>query len=80
MKAKWFSTLLVVAMLVVAIVPAAGAAPAGDEGPIFAGVGVDNLAHPKGDEQAALRARGLESKIEGKTTGNTHEVAKGQYV
>lgn len=80
MKAKWFSTLLVIVMLVIAIVPTAGAAPGGEEGPIFAGVGVDNLAHPKGEEQAALKAQAMEAKLQGKATGKTHEVAKGQFV
>jgi immune inhibitor A len=80
MKAKWFSTFLIVIMLVVAIVPMVGAAPGEEDGPIFVGQGVDNISHPKGDEQAALRAKGLEAKVQGKTNGKTHEVAKGQYV
>ena len=80
MKAKWFSTLLIVVMLVIAVVPMAGAAGGDEEGPIFAGVGVDNLSHPKGEEQSALKAAALEAKLEGKTNGKTHEVAKGQYV
>ncbi|MEO8354811.1 MAG: immune inhibitor A domain-containing protein, partial [Chloroflexota bacterium] len=81
MKAKWFSTFLILALLVMSFVPVAGAAPgADDEGPIFAGVGVDNLSHPKGDEQAALKAKAMEAKIQGKANGKTHEVAKGQFV
>ncbi|HEX5838415.1 MAG TPA: immune inhibitor A domain-containing protein [Anaerolineales bacterium] len=81
MKAKWFSTSLIVLLLVVAMVPAAGAAPsAAEDGPIFAGIGDDNLSHPKGDEQAALKAKAMEAKVQGKANGNTHEVAKGQYV
>ncbi len=81
MKAKWFSTILILAMLVISFVPAVGAAPGADEeGPIFAGVGVDNLSHPKGDEQAALKAQAMEAQIQGKTNGKTHEVAKGQFV
>jgi immune inhibitor A len=80
MKAKWFSTLLIVMMLVVAIVPTAGAAPsAAGADPNSAGK-QDNLPHPKGEEQAALRAAALESKLLGKTSGNTHEVARGQFV
>ena len=60
MKAKWFSTLLAVAMLMVAVVPFAGAAPAAaEDGPIFAGRGDDNLSHPLGDEQAALKAKAM---------------------
>ena len=80
MKAKWFSTLLVVVMLVIAVVPMAGAAGGDEEGPVFAGVGVDNLSHPLGEEQSALKAAALEAKLQGKTSGKTHEVAKGQYV
>ncbi len=82
MKAKWFSTILILALLVMSFVPAAGAAPGADDGPIFAGIGDDNLSHPKGDEQAALKAKALEAQILGKTNGNgnTHEVAKGQFV
>ena len=50
MKAKWFSSILILALLVMSLVPAAGAAPAfEDDGPIFAGKGDDNLSHPKGD-------------------------------
>src|SRR6185503_9215425 len=39
----------------------------------------DNLPHPKGEEQAALRAAALEAKLLGKTSGTTHEVARGQF-
>ena len=79
MKAKWFSTLLIVMMLVVAMVPAAGAATASSTDPNSAAK-QDNLSHPKGEEQAALREAALEAKLLGKTSGNTHEVAKGQFV
>jgi immune inhibitor A len=81
MKAKWFRSLLIVVLLVIAIVPVAGAAPqAADDGPIFAGQGTDNLSHPKGDEQAALKAKALEARLQGKANGKVKEVAKGQYV
>ena len=80
MKGKLFSACLIVILLLLAAVPAAGAAPAADDGPIFAGEGVDNLSHPKGDEQAAARAQAIEAEIQGKTNGNTHEVARGQFV
>ncbi len=80
MKAKWFSTLLVVMMLVVAVVPGVGAAPfAQDEVPDI-GANTDNPSHPLGDEQAAERALGFEAKVNGKATGKVHQVAKGQYV
>jgi immune inhibitor A len=81
MKAKWFSTLLIMVLLVIAIVPLASAAPvAADDGPIFAGRGDDNLSHPLGDEQAALKAKAMEAKLQGKGNGKTKEVAKGQFV
>lgn len=80
MKAKWFSTLLIVMMLVIAVVPAVGAAPGAASGDSNAAAKRDNLPHPKGEEQAALKAAALEAKILGKTNGNTHEVARGQFV
>ena len=84
MKAKWFSALLVVAMLVVALVPLAGAAPVAvgdgaDEVPNV-GANTDNPSHPLGDQQAAEKQIALEAKLAGKTKGKTHQVAKGQYV
>jgi immune inhibitor A len=79
MKAKWFSTFLIVMMLVIAMVPAAGAASDRSTDPNSAAK-QDNLPHPKGEEQAALRAIALEAKLLGKTNGNTHEVARGQFV
>ena len=88
MKAKWFSLTLVVVMLVIAVVPMVSAAPSygsgvmpGDEGgPDTSGMSGDNLSHPKGEEQAALKSKAVEAKLNGKATGKTHEVAKGQYV
>jgi immune inhibitor A len=79
MKAKWFSTLLIVMMLAVAIVPTAGAAASlpPDES---VGTDSDNGNHPLGDRQAMLVAKGLDAKLHGKATGKVHEVAKGQYV
>lgn len=83
MKAKWFSTILVVAMLIVAIVPMVGAAPAnagGEDGlPDVAGYS-DNPSHPLGDAQAALKEKAVVSKMNGKTSGPVAEVAKGQFV
>ncbi len=42
----------------------------------------DNLDHPLGTRQAALRAKGLEMKLAGKTKpgATVAEVAKGQFV
>jgi immune inhibitor A len=73
---RWFLASILVAAPITATV-AAGIA---DEGPVFAGRGADNLSHPLGDAQAALRARALAAKLQGKAKGKTHEVARGQYV
>jgi len=77
MKAKWFSTFLIVVMLMIAVVPAAGATNAlsSERNPKN-----DNLPHPLGQLQAELRKKALEEKIHGKTRGKTHEVARGQFV
>jgi len=84
MKARWFRTFLIVVMLAIAIVPAAGAAPstapAYDEGVPVEGANSDNPGHELANAQAALKQQALEAKLNGKTNGNTHEVAKGQYV
>lgn len=84
MKAKWFSVLLVVAMLVIAVVPMAAAAPAsapsGNDEVIMEGANTDNPGHPLGDKQLELRQKGFEAKVNGKTSGPVAEVAKGQFV
>jgi immune inhibitor A len=79
MKAKWFSTLLIVIMLVVAIVPAVSAAPTlpPDES---IGANTDNPSHPLGDKQMELRSKGFEAKVNGKVDGPVAEVAHGQFV
>ena len=83
MKAKWFSTFLVLVMLVAAMVPAAGAAPASageiDDAPMV-GSNSDDVSHPLGDMQRELREKALEAKLNGKANGKTHEVARGQFV
>lgn len=79
MKAKWFSTLLIVMMLMVALVPAAGAAP-GLPPEESVGTNSDSGHHPLGDQQAMLMAKGLDAKLHGKATGKVYQVAKGQYV
>ena len=83
MKAKWFSTLLVVMMLVVAVVPIAGAAPAyanQTEEILYVGGDTDTPYHPLGAEKKALEAKGFEAKVNGKASGPVAEVAKGQFV
>ena len=76
MKAKWFSTFLVVIMLVIAVLPAAAEGEQASERTPKN----DNLPHPLGQLQAELRQKALEEKLNGKTTGKTHEVARGQFV
>ena len=83
MKAKWFSTLLIVMMLAIAIVPVAGAAPnasggvGDDPGPAPK---MDNKPDPLTTKQLALKEQALEAKLNGKASGKTKEVARGQYV
>ena len=82
MKAKWFSTLLIVFMLVVAVVPMAGAAPSEQNGgldPTFRADN-DNPSFSLGDEQKALKLKALEAKMNGKVDGPVAEVAHGQFV
>jgi immune inhibitor A len=80
MKAKWFSTVLIVMMLVVAMVPAVSAAPGAADEIINLGANTDNPSHPLGDQQMELRAKGFEAKVNGKTSGPVAEVARGQFV
>jgi immune inhibitor A len=83
MKVKWFSSFLIVTMLLIAIVPAAAAAPrvasgAGDD-PTLAPK-QDNLPDPLTTKQLELKQQALEAKLNGKANGKVKEVAKGQYV
>ena len=70
MKAKWFSTLLIVVMLVIALVPLAGAAPQVPADPQF-GSAVDNASHPLGARQYESRLKGLNAKFNGKANAQT---------
>lgn len=47
---------------------------------IYLGGNTDDLPHPLGEEQRAQRQTALQAKVLGKTSGKTHEVAKGQFV
>jgi immune inhibitor A len=40
----------------------------------------DNLKHPLGERQLALRQKGLQARLQGLATGKVHQVAKGKYV
>src|SRR5215211_7003290 len=83
MKAKWFSTFLILAMFLIAVVPAAGAAPKASDGigqnPSLAPKH-DNLPDPLTTLQLDLKEKALDAKLNGKAFGKTHEVARGQYV
>ncbi len=84
MKVKYFRTLLILALFMVAIVPVVGAASSSSDG--FAdelpaeGANTDNPSHPLGDAQNALRLQGFQARMNGKTNGPVAEVAKGQFV
>ncbi|HJR80130.1 MAG TPA: immune inhibitor A domain-containing protein [Anaerolineales bacterium] len=80
MKAKWFSTLLIVMLLVAPMVPTVGAAPLSDDNIPVVGADSDNPGHVLADEQTALKERALEAKLNGKAPGKVHEVAQGQFV
>lgn len=84
MKAKWFSTLVILAILLVAVVPV-WAAPIVSRGASDGPTSVqkpDNLPDPLTTRQLELKQKALEAKLNGK--GNAHgkvsEVARGQYV
>ena len=81
MKAKWFSTLLIVIMLAVAIVPTVSAAPTVSNREDPASVQkADNRPDPRTGKQQELKQQALEAKLNGKANGKVKEVAKGQYV
>ncbi len=78
-----FSVLLILAMLVIAFAPAAGAAPnlsgGANDDPNFV-QREDNLPDPLTTRQLGLKQQALEAKLNGKAYGKTQEVARGQYV
>lgn len=83
MRRAMISILMVLAMLlsataVAVAAPSAdgGAPPAGPE----EGGRSDDLPHPLGQQQKALREQALEAVLHGKAHGRTHEVARGQFV
>jgi immune inhibitor A len=83
MKAKWFSLTVVIAMLIIAVVPMAGAAPASPYGDLLMiGSNDDNAPHPLGTAQMAAKALAVEAKLNGKTKDGdeTYKVSKKHYV
>ncbi len=82
MKGKFFRVLLIMALLLLSIVPAAVAAPvasAGIDDPQPAPQ-EDNLPDPLTTKQLELKQQALEAKLNGKAYGKTGEVARGQFV
>ncbi len=80
MKRKFFAVISILILVLAALPAFAGAAPNNDDGVINLGANTDNPSHPLGDKQSALRDKGFEAKVNGKTSGPVAEVAKGQFV
>ena len=83
MKAKWFSAFVILALLIIAAVPAANAAPnvsgvVNDDPDLVQPE--DNLPDPLTTKQLELKQQAMEAKLNGKAYGKTQEVARGQYV
>jgi immune inhibitor A len=83
MRRKIFSALLVLVIAMMAISPAAFAAPStvpgNGDGHDPGGVS-DDLEHPLGKRQRDLRMQALQEVAKGKAYGKVAEVARGQYV
>jgi immune inhibitor A len=82
-KRKIVSIIGILVLLVGMVPTVILAAPVAADGPEdipMEGANTDNPSHPLGDAQAALRLKGLEAKMNGKTSGPVAEVAKGQFV
>jgi immune inhibitor A len=84
MKAKFFSTLLILMMLIVAMVPVASAAPADaplidDDIPVQGG-NTDNMGSPLANKQAALKQQALAARLNGQGQGKIQEVSNGQFI
>ncbi len=82
MKAKWLNVFVILAMLLIAVVPATSAAPissGGVDDPQPAPK-EDNRPDPLTTKQLELKQQALEAKLNGKGQGKVKEVAKGQYV
>jgi len=84
LKRKHSTILLIVTLFLLAIVPMVGAAAGSSDtlpdGLPPEGANTDNPSHPLGDQQKALKQKGFEAKMNGKTNGPVAEVAKGQFV
>ena len=83
MKHKLFSTIVILAVLLISLVPAVTAAPPVDSSAYDTRAFVpkqDNKPDPLTTLQQDLKAKAMDAKLNGKAYGKTHEVARGQYV
>jgi len=84
MKRKFFTNFSVLILLIAVLPAVAGAAPNGpDELPENLpreGFNTDNISHPLGNAQNALKQKGIEAKLNGNASGPVVQVARGQYV
>jgi len=84
MKAKLFSTCLVLIMLVVSIVPIVGAAPQSPVDPeawMMLSSSVDDAPHPLGTMQRTARQEALEAQAHGNShDGHVYRLKHGKYV
>ena len=84
MKKKVLIILIILAALAIASIPAVAGQPnqaqfGFADDPNFVPK-EDNLPHPLGVQQAALKQQALDAELNGKAYGKTHEVARGQFV
>ncbi len=79
MKKSILYIMMIFALLLLAIVPAAGAASVINQEPDLAGR-IDNRSDPLTTKQLKLKEQALEAKLNGKAWGKTHQVARGQFV
>ncbi|ABC80098.1 M6 family metalloprotease domain-containing protein [Anaeromyxobacter dehalogenans] len=78
MRTTGTTTLALLAAL--ALAPSAASAAADDPQLPDVAPTTDNPSHPLGDAQAARKAVAIQEKLNGRTKGRTHQVARGQYV
>lgn len=80
MKSKLLALIAIIALLAAALPGAAIAAPVSQNDDPQFGANSDSPPHPLGDNQAVLKQRGIEAKLNGKAKGKVAQVARGQYV
>ena len=80
MKGKLFATFVIFVVLFVSVVPAVFSAPPADQGEPDLAAKPDNRVDPLTSLQLDMKEKALTAMLNGKAYGNTHAVAKGQYV